>query len=107
MLVSIRIIHRKRVLCNRPACFCFAPRIWYNEGNTKQQRDGDNLAEKMRINRSNDYLFKRIFGSDEGKDVLLSFLNAVLKSPPGGELKTVNLVDRELDPKYLFDRSAR
>jgi predicted transposase/invertase (TIGR01784 family) len=61
----------------------------------------------MRINRSNDYLFKRIFGSDEGKDVLLSFLNAVLKSPPGRELTTVNLLDREQDPAYLLDRSAR
>ncbi len=61
----------------------------------------------MRINRSNDYLFKRIFGSDEGKDVLLSFLNAVLKSPPDRELTTVNLLDREQDPAYLLDRSAR
>lgn len=63
--------------------------------------------ERRRINRSNDYLFKRVFGSEESKDVLLSFLNAVLKSPPGGELKTVNLLDRELDPQHLFDRSAR
>ncbi|HUW65713.1 MAG TPA: PD-(D/E)XK nuclease family transposase [Spirochaetia bacterium] len=43
------------------------------------------------INRLNDYAFKRIFGSSEGKDVLLGFLNAVLQPPPGRELADVDL----------------
>lgn len=60
-----------------------------------------------RINRTNDYLFKRIFGSEEGKDALIGFLNAVLKPPPGQELTSVELLDRELDPKYLLDKAAR
>ncbi|AGL01687.1 Rpn family recombination-promoting nuclease/putative transposase [Desulfoscipio gibsoniae] len=53
------------------------------------------------------YLFKRIFGSEEGKDALISFLNAVLKPSPGQELTSVKLLDRELDPKYLLDKAAR
>ncbi|PHJ37813.1 hypothetical protein P378_13730, partial [Desulforamulus profundi] len=32
---------------------------------------------------------------------------AVLKPPPGQELHDVELLDRELDPKYLLDRAAR
>ncbi len=59
------------------------------------------------INRINDYAFKRILGSEEGKEALISFLNAVLKPAPGRELTAVELLDRELDPKYLLDRAAR
>lgn len=65
------------------------------------------MAEIKGINRTNDYLFKRIFGSDEGKDALIGFLNAVLKPSPGQELTSVELLDRELDPKYLLDKAAR
>ncbi len=59
---------------------------------------------KFRINRTNDYLFKRIFSSEE---VLLGFLNAVFKPPVGKELVKVNLLDREIDPKHVLDRGAR
>lgn len=59
------------------------------------------------INRTNDYAFKRIFGTEEGKEALLGFLNAVLKPPPGKELADLELLDRELDPEYLLDRAAR
>ena len=59
---------------------------------------------KFRINRTNDYLFKRIFSSEE---VLLGFLNAVFKLPVGRELVRVHLLDREIDPKFLLERSAR
>jgi len=58
----------------------------------------------LRINRTNDYLFKRVFSSEE---VLLGFLNAVFKPPAGRELVKVNLRDREIDPRYLLDRGAR
>lgn len=53
------------------------------------------MAEIRGINRINDYAFKRIFGSEEGKDALLGFLNAVLKPPPGRELVHVDLLDKE------------
>jgi len=65
------------------------------------------LTGLKNINRTNDYAFKRIMGSEEGKEPLLSFLNAVLKPAPGGELASLELLDRELDPEYLLDRAAR
>ena len=58
----------------------------------------------LRINRTNDYLFKRVFSSE---DVLLGFLNAVFKPPVGRELVKVDLLDREIDPRHLLDRGAR
>lgn len=65
------------------------------------------MAAYTKINRTNDYAFKRIFGSEEGKEALLSFLNAVLKPLPGREIITIDLLDREIDPKYFLDRGAR
>ncbi|MEG6520889.1 Rpn family recombination-promoting nuclease/putative transposase [Desulfotomaculum sp. 1211_IL3151] len=65
------------------------------------------MAEIKAINRTNDYAFKRILGSEEGKEALVSFLNAVLEPLPGRELITVELLDRELDPKYLLDKASR
>lgn len=59
------------------------------------------------INRTNDYAFKRIFGSEEGKEVLISFLNAVLKSPPDQELADLELLDREMDPTHIVEKGAR
>jgi hypothetical protein len=41
-------------------------------------------------------------GSEEGKEALLGFLNAVLVLPTGKELISVELLDRELDPEYLL-----
>ncbi|WP_282432355.1 PD-(D/E)XK nuclease family transposase [Desulfotomaculum nigrificans] len=34
------------------------------------------------INRTNDYAFKRILGSEEGREALIGFLNAVIKPLP-------------------------
>lgn len=59
------------------------------------------------VNRMNDYVFKRIFGSEENKDILLNFLNAVLKSRSGQELTGIELLDREIDADFLGDKYAR
>ena len=39
--------------------------------------------------------------------MLIGFLNAVLKLPPGQALIQVELMDREIDPEHLMDRGAR
>ncbi|ACL22706.1 Rpn family recombination-promoting nuclease/putative transposase [Desulfitobacterium hafniense] len=60
-----------------------------------------------RLNRINDYLFKYIFGRQENKDILLSFLNAVLSPAGEDELTDITLSDRELDPEHLKDKMSR
>lgn len=62
----------------------------------------------MAINRTNDYAFKWIFGNQERKDLLLSFINSVLTD--GGEediIKDIELIDRELDPVFYADKASR
>jgi len=60
-----------------------------------------------RLNRINDYLFKYIFGRQESKDILLSFLNSVLSPEGEDELNDITLSDRELDPEHLKDKLSR
>lgn len=59
------------------------------------------------LHRTNDYFFKRVFGSEEGKDVLIDFLNATQKRPPDNRVKSVTLEDRELDPEFRYDKAVR
>ena len=62
----------------------------------------------MEINRTNDILFKWIFGNEERKDLLLSFINAVLTD--GAEedvIADIKLIDREIDPKAYGDKESR
>lgn len=62
----------------------------------------------MVINRTNDYAFKWIFGNKDRKDLLLSFINAVLTD--GGEediIKDIELIDREIDPAFYLDKASR
>ncbi|SPF51899.1 conserved hypothetical protein [Candidatus Desulfosporosinus infrequens] len=59
------------------------------------------------IRRTNDYFFKRVFGSEEGKDVLIDFLNATQNRPLHDQIKRVKLEDREIDPERYLDKAAR
>ena len=61
----------------------------------------------IRLNRLNDYFFKWLFGKEERKDVLLSFLNAVLSLDEQGELVDIAVAERELDPEGLNDKQSR
>ncbi|MCP4698702.1 MAG: Rpn family recombination-promoting nuclease/putative transposase [Gammaproteobacteria bacterium] len=40
-----------------------------------------------------DFAFKKVFGSEESKDVLISFLNALLDFPAGQQVIDLNIVD--------------
>ena len=64
------------------------------------------LPVRRIVNRMNDYAFKRIFGSPENCDILMAFCNAVLDRPPGEEIASLELLDRELDPAYLADKAS-
>lgn len=58
----------------------------------------------------NDFMFKRIFGSEENKDVLIAFLNRMLKDVEIEDvtfIETYHLGETEEDRKAVFDLSCR
>jgi predicted transposase/invertase (TIGR01784 family) len=59
------------------------------------------------IRRTNDYFFKRVFGSEEGKDVLIDFLNATQNRPPHDRIRSIKFEDREIDPERYLDKAIR
>jgi predicted transposase/invertase (TIGR01784 family) len=59
----------------------------------------------VKINRKNDYAFKRIFGHEDTKDILADFLAVVLATPI--EPEELTLVQTELSPEYLADKTSR
>lgn len=52
-----------------------------------------------------DFVFKKIFGSEENKSVLISFLNATLKSKC--EIVSVDLKNTDIEKEYLKDKFSR
>lgn len=61
----------------------------------------DLLSPKM------DFIFKQIFGSEENKEVLVSFLNAVLKPSKENMITEVFLKDTDIEKVYLTDNFSR
>lgn len=67
-----------------------------------------NFFKEKYINPFTDYGFKRLFGEDPNKDLLLDFLNELLKEEQGTiteltYLKNENLGTTELNRKAIFD----
>lgn len=61
--------------------------------------------EKRLLNPKIDFVFKKIFGSDKHPQVLISFLNAVLK--PKKEITKVEIKNTEIDKSYIEDKFSR
>ncbi|NMA64597.1 MAG: PD-(D/E)XK nuclease family transposase, partial [Syntrophomonadaceae bacterium] len=61
----------------------------------------------MYIDPKNDFAFQYVFGRQENKDILISFLNAVLKLPPGEKLTDITIMETKLDKELLHEKSAR
>lgn len=65
------------------------------------------------LDPKNDFVFKRIFGSEENKDVLLAFLNRTFQEagePPLTEIVLMNPYtdkDSPQDKQSIFDIQAR
>ena len=55
------------------------------------------------INPFTDVGFKRIFGQEINKDLLIDFLNALLEGEK--RVKDIRFLDKELLPEYENDRS--
>ncbi|MDR0615213.1 MAG: Rpn family recombination-promoting nuclease/putative transposase [Synergistaceae bacterium] len=58
----------------------------------------------MKINRKNDYFFKRVFGHEDTKDILARFLTVVLSVPI--EPDELTLIHTEQSPEYLADKAS-
>ena len=52
-----------------------------------------------------DFVFKKIFGSEENESVLISFLNATLK--PKKEIISVDLKNTDIEKEYLKDKFSK
>lgn len=52
-----------------------------------------------------DFVFKKIFGSEENKSILISFLNATLK--PKNEIISVELKNTDIEKDYIQDKLSR
>lgn len=52
-----------------------------------------------------DFVFKRIFGDEKQPEILISFLNSVLKHEE--PIKSVVINNNDLDRKYIFDKLSR
>lgn len=53
-----------------------------------------------------DFVFKRIFGSEENKDVLCAFLNEVLKTTEPEPITDLTIVNPFLDKNMLNDKQS-
>jgi predicted transposase/invertase (TIGR01784 family) len=51
------------------------------------------------LNPKTDFAFKKIFGSSESKDILISFINAMLRFNPGHEIVDLVIIDPYQAPK--------
>jgi predicted transposase/invertase (TIGR01784 family) len=58
----------------------------------------------MKINRKNDYFFKRVFGHEDTRDILARFLTVVLSVSI--EPDELSLIRTELSPEYLADKAS-
>ncbi|KLU62290.1 PD-(D/E)XK nuclease family transposase [Peptococcaceae bacterium CEB3] len=61
----------------------------------------------MILHRTNDYFFKRVFGSEEGKEALVGLLNATQKRSSHDLIQSVVQEDREIDPERIYDKAVR
>lgn len=61
----------------------------------------------MKINRTNDYVFAKIFGDPKHKDITLSLINAVFEFEGTALLEDIEFVDRTLSPEYFDGKLSR
>ena len=59
-----------------------------------------------RLKVTNDFIFQKIFGQNENKDVLLSFLNAALELDEASKLADLEIVDSKLRKDGIRDKQG-
>ncbi len=61
---------------------------------------------KKYLNPKNDAAFKRIFGKDKNKDILITMLNAVLKNQLHKPIKQIEFVNPQLPPEIAGSKQS-
>ncbi|MPQ43622.1 Rpn family recombination-promoting nuclease/putative transposase [Clostridium tarantellae] len=63
------------------------------------------MALRTLMKPTMDFVFKKIFGSENNKDSLISFLNSVIK--PKDPIRDVKIENNDIDKEYLSDKFSR
>ena len=63
------------------------------------------MSEDFEITLRNDYLFKRLLGSEENKEILQDFLEVVL-GIPHKKIEGIELLDKELKKDQISDKTG-
>ena len=63
------------------------------------------LATKF-LDPKNDYAFKRIFGTEKNKEILVHFLNDILVFPENGQVQTVTYLKPIQDPELVAKKQS-
>ncbi|MFD0712808.1 Rpn family recombination-promoting nuclease/putative transposase [Paenibacillus sp. GCM10027626] len=74
---------------------------------TQQKAQQGNTLEVQRLNPKNDFLFKRLFGEEAGKGLLIGLLNAVLRREGERAITDVSIVgDTKLARELIEDKES-
>lgn len=66
------------------------------------------MTLRRRLNPKNDFLFKRLFGEEESKDVLIGLLNAIYEHKGLSSIVNVKVIEnKELTRKLIDDKEGR
>jgi predicted transposase/invertase (TIGR01784 family) len=58
------------------------------------------------LDPKNDYAFKRIFGAEKNKDILIQFLNDVITFPDNGKIQDVIFLKTTLNPEVAAQKAS-
>ncbi len=58
------------------------------------------------LNPKNDYAFKKIFGTEKNKDILVDFINAILRFEGTEQIKTVVFLSPIQDPEIAAKKQS-
>jgi predicted transposase/invertase (TIGR01784 family) len=64
------------------------------------------MTEKRLLDPKNDYCFKRIFGTEKYKDVLIGFLNDMIPFPDNAKVMEVTFLPTSLDPDTFAKKQS-
>jgi predicted transposase/invertase (TIGR01784 family) len=68
--------------------------------------DGANLIRSKFISPFNDYGFKRLFGQEDSKDLLIDFLNALLDMQESAAIRDITYLNTEQTSEFELGRRA-